>query len=66
MASKKDVDDVSMPNPQPEPSHLPDSILDCRVQLTTKNVLSQDELGSIQCFRRAADYVAAGLYHPPV
>ncbi|KAH9957411.1 XFP N-terminal domain-containing protein [Russula dissimulans] len=61
MAPKRDVDDVSMSNPQPEPSHLPDSILDCRVQLNTKNVLAQDELGSIQCFRRAADYIAAAM-----
>jgi len=61
MASK-DVDDVSMPNPQPDPSRLPDSILDCRVDLNTKNILSPDELYSIQCFRRAGDYIAAGSY----
>jgi xylulose-5-phosphate/fructose-6-phosphate phosphoketolase len=59
----KDVDDVSMPNPLPEPSHLPDTISDCRVQLNTKNVLSHDELRSMQSFRRAADYIAAGSYH---
>jgi len=62
MASR-DVDDVSMPNPSPDPSQLPDSILDCRVELNTKNVLSPDELYSVQCFRRAGDYIAAGPYH---
>jgi xylulose-5-phosphate/fructose-6-phosphate phosphoketolase len=59
MASR-DVDDVSMPNPRPDPSQLPDSILDCRVDINTKDVLSLDELYSVQCFRRAGDYIAAG------
>ena len=62
MASKE-VDDVSMPNPTPDPSLLPDSVLDCRVELNTKNVLSPEELHSVQCFRRAGDYIAAGPYH---
>ena len=61
MASR-DVDDVSMPNPSPDPSQLPDTVLDCRVELNIKNVLSPDELYSVQCFRRAGDYIAAGSY----
>ncbi|KAI0267712.1 phosphoketolase [Gloeopeniophorella convolvens] len=53
--------DVSIPNPPPDPSLLPDSILDYRVQLNTRNVLSNEELSSILQFRRAADYVAAAM-----
>jgi xylulose-5-phosphate/fructose-6-phosphate phosphoketolase len=59
----RDVDDVSMPNPSPDRSQLPDTILDCRVELNTTDVLSPDELYSVQCFRRAGDYIAAGPYH---
>jgi xylulose-5-phosphate/fructose-6-phosphate phosphoketolase len=55
-----EVDDVSMPNPSPEPSRLPDSVLDCRVELNIQDMLSRDELYSVECFRRAGDYIAAG------
>lgn len=47
-------------NPQPDPSLLPDSILEFSVKLDTKNYLPQDELKAVQKFRRAADYIAAG------
>jgi len=49
------------PNPPPDPSHLPDFVLDLTIKLDTKNVLSMRELLSIQAFRRAADYIAAGM-----
>ncbi|KAI9061053.1 phosphoketolase [Trametes sanguinea] len=49
------------PNPPPDPSQLPDTILDYRVQLNTQGVLSKEELSAIKQFRRAADYVAAAM-----
>ena len=48
------------PNPPPDPSQLPNEILDFRVQLNTKNVLTDDELRCVRAFRAAADYIAAG------
>jgi hypothetical protein len=38
-SASSDVDDVSMPNPVPDPSQLPGFILNCRVELDTENVL---------------------------
>ena len=52
------------PNPPPDPSQLPDAILDFKVQLNTQNVLSEDELHAIREFRNAADYIAAGESRP--
>jgi len=40
---------------------LPDSLLDYRVQLDIKNVLSDHELAAVSKFRRAADYIAAAM-----
>lgn len=51
---------ISQPNPPPDPSLLPDSILDYAVELDTKDYLSSEELDGIRKFRRAADYIAAG------
>ncbi|CAL1716765.1 unnamed protein product [Somion occarium] len=51
---------LSQPNPPPDPSHIPDSILSLRVDVP-KNVLSSNELDSIRRFRRAADYIAAAM-----
>ncbi|KAJ7220120.1 phosphoketolase [Mycena pura] len=48
-------------NPPADPSLLPDSVLELSVQLDTKNYLSDDELKSIEMFRRAADYIAAAM-----
>jgi xylulose-5-phosphate/fructose-6-phosphate phosphoketolase len=53
---------ISQPNPPPEPSLLPDSVLNYDVAIDTKDYLSPAELVSIQLFRRAADYIAAGRY----
>ena len=50
------------PNPPPDPSQLPDSILEYGVQLDLTNVLSAEELNAIKQFRRAADYIAAGVF----
>ena len=51
------------PNPPPDPSQLPESILEYSVKLDLTNVLSNEELSAIKQFRRAADYIAAG---PPL
>lgn len=51
---------ISQPNPPPDPSLLPDTVLDYAVKLDTSNFLSPDELNAVQHFRRAADYIAAG------
>lgn len=50
---------LSQANPPPDPSHLPDSILDNRVQLGTLSV-SDAELAAVEKFRCAANYIAAG------
>jgi xylulose-5-phosphate/fructose-6-phosphate phosphoketolase len=48
------------PNPAPDPSLIPDSMLSFRVELDIENYLPKDELHAIQAFRRAANYIAAG------
>ncbi|TFK27778.1 phosphoketolase [Coprinopsis marcescibilis] len=53
--------EISRPNPPPDPSLLPDSTLGLAVNLKTKDYLSNDELKGIQSFRRAADYIAAAM-----
>ncbi|ESK95873.1 phosphoketolase [Moniliophthora roreri MCA 2997] len=52
---------IDQPNPPPDPSQLDDAILSYSVKLNTKNFLSDEELKSIQLFRRAADYIAAAM-----
>ncbi|KXN80652.1 putative phosphoketolase [Leucoagaricus sp. SymC.cos] len=52
---------LTQPNTPPDPSHIPDSISQQAVQLEYKNFLNQDDLISIQSFRRAADYIAAAM-----
>ncbi len=48
------------PNPPPDRSLLPESVLDFNVSLDTRNILSPDELTAIKQFRMAASYIAAG------
>nr|GAT55270.1 phosphoketolase [Mycena chlorophos] len=48
-------------NPKPDPSLLPDSVLELAVTLDTKNYLPAEELDSLNKFRRAADYIAAAM-----
>ncbi len=52
--------ELTQPNPPPDPSTLSDVILDQAVKLDYANFLSKDDLESIQTFRRAANYIAAG------
>ncbi|KIJ14307.1 hypothetical protein PAXINDRAFT_176841 [Paxillus involutus ATCC 200175] len=52
---------ISQPNPPPDPSHLPDSVLECRAQTDTKPVLSNDELTSLRKFKQAANYITAAM-----
>ena len=56
--------EIFQPNPPPDPSQLDDAILKFAVQLDTNQYLSDDELQSIQLFRRAADYIAGGEFFP--
>ncbi|CUS13496.1 unnamed protein product [Tuber aestivum] len=49
------------PNPTPTASDLPESVLDLAVKLDTKDVLPAVELNSLECFRRAANYIAAAM-----
>ena len=49
------------PNPPPGPSGIPDGISQLAVQLNTKDFLSPEDLHSVQLFRRAANYIAAGM-----
>ncbi|KII89836.1 hypothetical protein PLICRDRAFT_567923 [Plicaturopsis crispa FD-325 SS-3] len=51
---------VSRPNPPPDPSQLPESVLQCSSRMT-EAVISANELLEIQKFRRAADYIAAAM-----
>lgn len=53
---------ISQPNPPADPSLLPDDVLNLAVQLNTTDYLSEDELRAIQDFRKAADYIAAGMF----
>ncbi|THH28321.1 hypothetical protein EUX98_g5854 [Antrodiella citrinella] len=52
---------LAQPNPPPDPSLLPESILSLKVELNYKNVLSSQELSALKQFRRAADYIAAAM-----
>ncbi|KAF8842103.1 D-xylulose 5-phosphate/D-fructose 6-phosphate phosphoketolase [Paxillus ammoniavirescens] len=52
---------ISQANPPPDPSHLPDSVLECRAQTDTKPVLSNDELTSLRKFKQAANYITAAM-----
>jgi xylulose-5-phosphate/fructose-6-phosphate phosphoketolase len=51
--------EISQPNPPPEPSQLPEQVLDLRISLNTQGALTPDEADAIRKFRRAADYLAA-------
>ena len=51
---------LAQPNPPPDPSHLPDSVLDYRVRVSTGSVIAPAEFASLNKFTRAANYIAAG------
>ncbi|KAF8514034.1 D-xylulose 5-phosphate/D-fructose 6-phosphate phosphoketolase [Gautieria morchelliformis] len=52
---------LAQPNPPPEPSHLPEKLLELRTQLDTVETLSKDDLHAIKAFRRAACYISAAM-----
>lgn len=53
---------LAQPNPPPERSQLPESLLSLGIGLNTDESLSKDELHAIKCFRRAACYISAGVF----
>ena len=52
-----------VPNPPPEASQLPDSLLQLAVNLddAKKSVLSNADIKALQAYRRAANYIAAAM-----
>lgn len=50
---------IDRPNPQPLPSHIPDSVEQLQVKLDRIN-LDQSVCDGLLKFRRAAAYIAAG------
>lgn len=56
---------VERANPPADPSLIPDSVINLAVQLNTKDYLPKEELHAVQLFRRAANYIAAGLSYAP-
>ncbi|KAJ5239954.1 hypothetical protein N7468_004573 [Penicillium chermesinum] len=51
---------IDRPNPQPLPSHLPDSLYDLRISLPNET-LDQKACDALIKFRRAAAYIAAAM-----
>jgi xylulose-5-phosphate/fructose-6-phosphate phosphoketolase len=53
-----------LPNPPPDPSQLPESVLDLRVKLQNiQGSLSDEELQAIDGFKRVANYMAAAMIY---
>ena len=52
-----------VPNPPPEKSQLPDSLLELAINLDNekKSVLTENELDALKAYRRAANYIAASM-----
>ncbi|PFH53195.1 hypothetical protein AMATHDRAFT_188435 [Amanita thiersii Skay4041] len=48
-------------NPPPDPSNLPDNVLQYSVKLKVEGFLSPEDLCSIRLFTRAANYIAAAM-----
>jgi xylulose-5-phosphate/fructose-6-phosphate phosphoketolase len=51
---------IDRPNPKALPSLIPDSVLDLSVNLE-KTKLSDADLTGLEEFRRASNYIAAGM-----
>lgn len=51
---------IDRPNPQPLASHIPDNVLELSVKLE-KVALSDADLKGLEEFRRASNYIAAGV-----
>ena len=56
--------ELLQPNPPPDPSNIPDAMLQHSIALDTKDYLPKDQLASIKAFTGAANYIAAGKFHP--
>ena len=54
--------EIAQANPPPDPSQLPEYVLNLKTKIPNQNVLSKEELSAIQQYRRAADYIAAGVF----
>jgi len=52
---------IDRPNPPPDPSHLAEEVLKLSVKLDHGHALDKNEREAIQKYRRAANYIAAGL-----
>jgi xylulose-5-phosphate/fructose-6-phosphate phosphoketolase len=52
------------PNPPPDPSNIPDTMLQHSIALDTQDYLPKDQLTSVKAFTSAANYIAAGQFHP--
>lgn len=52
-----------VPNPPPEKSQLPDSLLNLAINLDNEktSILSDNELAALKAYRRAANYIAAAM-----
>jgi xylulose-5-phosphate/fructose-6-phosphate phosphoketolase len=57
--------EIASANPPPDPSLLPESLLQYKVNLEIQNALSEEELKAVKSFRRAANYIAAGTFTTP-
>lgn len=53
-------EEIDRPNPQPLPSHIEDNVLSLAVKLEKAKLDDSTAIG-LQEFRRAADYIAAGI-----
>lgn len=52
------------PNPPPDRSQLPDSVLDLRVKLDNiEGSLTKEECDAIDAFRRAANYMSTAMIY---
>ncbi|KAF8071752.1 phosphoketolase [Lyophyllum atratum] len=52
---------IDRPNPPPDPSLLPDEVLNLAVKLNTNKFLPDHELKNIELFTRSANYIAAAM-----
>ena len=53
---------LAQPNPPPERSQLPETLLNLSIRLNISEYLSKDELQALRTFRRAACYISAGVF----
>ena len=51
------------PNPPPDPSMLPDSLLELRVCPDPTGVLTPDEMKALSLFQRMGNYMAAAMIY---